>query len=243
MLPEAEDAADCDRVDRSLRAARGCALVPFALSRELLRTGGSKIFSPFVSSDFKSRPFDRDSPASGPPMGVSMGFLCPLAARGRFCAGGRDVKSGAAFIGVDLNEVGRMLEIRLGSGRRALGPWSWILGKVVSATVDGVLESAAGAAGKKHTATHSQFPGLPINPNLGACAATPGVKNDDVVGAAVANGLICRRLMKFGTSDADDLGIGAGDRVGLREVLADERNVGGSGNMASGEGGAPACQP
>lgn len=72
--------------------------------------------------------------------------------------------------------------------------------------------------------------------------AALGVKNEDVVGAAVANGLICRRLMKFGTSDADDRGIGPGDKVAFRDGRADERADGGSGKTVSGDGGAPVCQ-
>lgn len=74
-----------------------------------------------------------------------------------------------------------------------------------------------------------------------------GVKNEEVVGAAVANGLICLRLMKFGTSDADERGIGPGDKVGFRDGRADDRAEGGSGKMVSGDGDAPdgqlSCRP
>lgn len=55
--------------------------------------------------------------------------------------------SGALLRGVvALSDDGIMLDRRLGSGLRALGPWSLRPGKVVSATVDGVLALVTVAA-------------------------------------------------------------------------------------------------
>lgn len=86
-------------------------------------------------------------------------------------------------------------------------------------------------------------------PSLGAAggaaeAPTSGVKNPPV-GAPDARGLNCRRLRKFGTSDADDRGIGPGETVACRDVRCDVDLVellGGSGNTKSIRGGAPGLQ-
>lgn len=79
-----------------------------------------------------------------------------------------------------------------------------------------------------------------------AAVAESGVKREGVVrGAAPASGLNCRRLKKAGTSEAElrGMGMGPGDIVACRDEGRPEpvrsMMLGGSGNVASTEGGAP----
>lgn len=89
--------------------------------------------------------------------------------------------------------------------------------------------------------THSNPTILPIMCTRDGTAAAPGSGVNRFEPGALDSGLICRRLEKLGTSEAELRGIGPGDMVGWREVRCDDvRNMfGGSGNTASAGGAAP----
>jgi len=198
--------------------------------------------SPLASTiSRRSRPFKRDSPASGPtPTGVSAACLRSVAApRGRFIAGGFAGGASATGFGVERRAAGS-IELRRPRRTPVVLDCASIVGKVVSPITDGVLGMLAHG---QSLLTHSNVTcGPSMGIRDGAVGAAPalgsGVKNP---GAADASGLICRRLRKLGTSDAELRGIGPGDKVACREGRAElaRDTLGGSGNVASREGGAP----
>lgn len=125
-------------------------------------------------------------------------------------------------------------------GSRAL-PFvcSAIVGKVVSPIADpGVLQCQPSFPSRP---THSNPAMLPIMSTRDDTAPAPGSGVNRLVPGALESGLICRRLEKLGTSEAELRGMGPGDMVGWREVRCDDvRNMlGGSGNTVSAGGAEP----